>query len=482
MSNPAMCPFGLTSVQDESAWPSFLKENDQLLIVDGVLLLFLYTSLVCAFVVYENKSSVNTIIKIIYSIFVYVLTIWIVQTNAALVWIVSIVWIVLALSFGCAYALVSKKSRSRKSRTENKILKCFENPFQIISLYLRVMHSWNSFGVILTGLAIVVCIALALLSLLLQLNFMLFLIPVVVSFACGLILFLIYYHWQEPDKQDTNMEALLMKLAAFDHNSKGANLFASLQFNLENIMPEMEMTESFSEYFHSLVSQFNAVVGDELKTISEYQFIVKYQVKSAYEQLCLLRRLQRTFSELCGAIERNIQPGTAHILQAKTDLKSLRDNLDNLRRKIRLHTRIDVIRTIQDVIKQFQDRPVHIDLIAPAAVPLVCISSRALNEILSELIMNAIRSMRQKSSRTITIRVKISQMIELDIEDNGAGIAEENFKTIFDEGFTTRPGGGQGLYFVKKTLQKYDAQIFVRESKPDHGTIMTIGLQKFVQP
>ena len=69
---------------------------------------------------------------------------------------------------------------------------------------------------------------------------------------------------------------------------------------------------------------------------------------------------------------------------------------------------------------------------------------------------------------------KGSQLIKIEIHDNGVGIAKQNLHKIFDPFFTTKSGGsGLGLAMVKRTINQHGGVVLV-ESSPKAGTTFKI--------
>lgn len=82
--------------------------------------------------------------------------------------------------------------------------------------------------------------------------------------------------------------------------------------------------------------------------------------------------------------------------------------------------------------------------------------------IIDNLMNNSIKA----NAKKITIKIiPINNTgIELIVTDDGKGIAQENFKKIFNFGFTTTSGSGIGLYHVKQIVEKLGGEISVNES------------------
>ena len=94
---------------------------------------------------------------------------------------------------------------------------------------------------------------------------------------------------------------------------------------------------------------------------------------------------------------------------------------------------------------------------------------------IENLIKNAIDAMKGKGS----VKVEISlygNVVKIRIEDTGKGIPKNQFRTVFDPGFTTKKRGwGLGLSLTKRIVEEYHkGKIKVLRSELDKGTTMEI--------
>ena len=112
-------------------------------------------------------------------------------------------------------------------------------------------------------------------------------------------------------------------------------------------------------------------------------------------------------------------------------------------------------------------------------VPPVPMDRKALREVLVNVALNAIQSMKGKRKKTLTIATaslghRLYNMepgsVQITIEDTGEGIPPEIRDKIFDPFFTTRPDGtGLGLYNCHRIIAAHDGAIFMEEG-PARGT------------
>lgn len=113
--------------------------------------------------------------------------------------------------------------------------------------------------------------------------------------------------------------------------------------------------------------------------------------------------------------------------------------------------------------------------------PVVLADRRALEQVFTNLITNAIRAM-SEGGGTLAFQVYRSQSagerqrVNINISDTGAGIPEEIRERIFQPFFTTNPDGtGLGLAITKRIITAHKGTIQIVDSFPG-GTVFQIQL------
>jgi signal transduction histidine kinase len=102
-------------------------------------------------------------------------------------------------------------------------------------------------------------------------------------------------------------------------------------------------------------------------------------------------------------------------------------------------------------------------------------------QILINLIGNAVDAMERLSERTPTITITLQKnncSAICQVQDNGCGIPEDKLERIFDAYYTTKPAGvgtGLGLPVVRQIVQSYQGELRV-ESKAGVGSTFTFTL------
>jgi len=119
----------------------------------------------------------------------------------------------------------------------------------------------------------------------------------------------------------------------------------------------------------------------------------------------------------------------------------------------------------------------------PADLPLASGDSMATDIIVGQLLENAFKY--SPSGGTVTVRARaVGPLIEVDVEDEGIGIAPGDHERIFERfvqgetGDRRRFGGvGIGLYIVRRLAVAQHGTV-VAKSRPERGTIMRLTLQQ----
>lgn len=122
----------------------------------------------------------------------------------------------------------------------------------------------------------------------------------------------------------------------------------------------------------------------------------------------------------------------------------------------------------------FPDIHFQIDMARPE--PIIMADEEHLNQVLTNLVLNAGQAMDGKG--TITIRVRQQgDMALIEVEDEGPGISEEHLSRVFDPFFTTRSNGtGLGLSICYQIVLAHRGMISVSKGKNGKGTCFGVRL------
>jgi two-component system NtrC family sensor kinase len=146
-------------------------------------------------------------------------------------------------------------------------------------------------------------------------------------------------------------------------------------------------------------------------------------------------------------------------------------------------TEFDVHQLLRDTVSfltpELKYSPIEM-VFAFSEEPLMMKSdSKMIEQVFVNLLTNAIHAVREKGSEEGRIEIgtrKSGSNVEISIEDNGAGISEENQTKIFDLFFSTKPPGkgtGLGLSICQNIIKKLGGSINFTTS-PGVGTTFTV--------
>jgi signal transduction histidine kinase len=144
---------------------------------------------------------------------------------------------------------------------------------------------------------------------------------------------------------------------------------------------------------------------------------------------------------------------------------------------------LDLGRSIQRIIDRWQGHMTRVNIQSQVQIepelPMVEGDPRALEQVWTNLISNALQAMGQDGTLTIKVRTILtedkSRRVEVSVTDTGPGIPEEIRERIFEPFFTTnRNGTGLGLAITKHIISTHKGSIQVM-SIPG-GTVFQVQL------
>jgi two-component system NtrC family sensor kinase len=140
-------------------------------------------------------------------------------------------------------------------------------------------------------------------------------------------------------------------------------------------------------------------------------------------------------------------------------------------------------KVVDDAQSQAQKKNIVINVQIPSDFPRVVADRKALNEIFSNLLNNAVKYTGERGTVNLTAKQK-KGFIEIDLSDTGIGIDSEHLPEIFNE-FYRSPnakshkveGTGLGLAIVKEIVEAHGGSLKVR-SELGKGSTFTVLLPK----
>ncbi len=142
-----------------------------------------------------------------------------------------------------------------------------------------------------------------------------------------------------------------------------------------------------------------------------------------------------------------------------------------------------ILETLELVGGPIRHERINIDLRLTSNLPRVTVVPGNLEDVWMNLLINArdaiMESRSGQGNIVITSRLDdTSSMVEVSVEDNGAGIALPDMPRLKDPMFTTKPAGkgtGLGLYICQQIVSAHNGQLII-SSKRGVGTQVTVQL------
>jgi two-component system sensor histidine kinase/response regulator len=142
-----------------------------------------------------------------------------------------------------------------------------------------------------------------------------------------------------------------------------------------------------------------------------------------------------------------------------------------------------VTRTLQQYAEPAKRKEINLTTALPAHVALVQADAAALNQILDNLVSNALKFSPPQKNILITVRFTVSH-VECEVQDQGPGFRPEDRPRLFTRygRLSARPTGGEpstglGLSIVKKLVQAMRGHIACEES-PGGGAAFIFSLPR----
>jgi PAS domain S-box-containing protein len=169
-----------------------------------------------------------------------------------------------------------------------------------------------------------------------------------------------------------------------------------------------------------------------------------------------------------------------------SNTRSLQELVDNLRAysrlegpEVELHLEpLDLAPLVSDLLADLApllaDRPVSLEMDGAVVVPG---DRHAIERVLRNLVVNAVRHTRDGAAITIRVRATPDTAV-VEVEDAGDGIEEDLLPRLFDR-FTVGPGGGTGLglSIVRHFVELHGGEVTAR-SDPGTGTVFHVELPR----
>jgi len=159
-------------------------------------------------------------------------------------------------------------------------------------------------------------------------------------------------------------------------------------------------------------------------------------------------------------------------------IRSLMSNKEPARIELAIN---EVIREVLVLLRsELQSKQVSLRMQLLGDLPMVVGDRVQLEQVIVNLVMNAVEAMTTVSDRArlLVVRSRLAEprAVSVAVEDSGTGLEPESEKRIFDAFFTTKADGmGMGLSISSSIIEAHGGRLWASRAKP-HGTIFEFTL------
>ncbi len=174
-----------------------------------------------------------------------------------------------------------------------------------------------------------------------------------------------------------------------------------------------------------------------------------------------ISEIEKDISRLQTITDRFSKIGSEPILETKDIIQETLDSYDYLQSRFS-----------KQVIFSFK---------APKKPILVLMNPALHSWTIENLVKNAIDAMKGKGKLAVVIEDD-GKFVKIKVTDSGKGIPKNQYKSVFEPGFTTKKRGwGLGLSLTKRIVEEYHkGKIKVLSSEVNKGTTMQVSFEKVV--
>ncbi|MGM0441826.1 MAG: PAS domain-containing sensor histidine kinase [Elusimicrobiota bacterium] len=244
--------------------------------------------------------------------------------------------------------------------------------------------------------------------------------------------------------------------------------------NIRDITPRKEAQKEYKKYQKLLEKNEKKVLMGKMAGGMAHEINNPLTTVLAISQLLLEEASCQKNREDLMALKKNAQ----RISTTVKSFLSFSKDRDYVYKKVKLGKIIDNSLKFLD-----KERKEEIKIVKKygSDSPVVKTSRFHLEEVLTNLIKNAMESMENSSEKVLTLRTEENDdRVLIFVKDTGCGIDEEDFEKIFEPYCTTKgkKGTGLGLPTCKDIMEKLGGGIFVKSKGKNKGSEFVVKLPK----
>ncbi len=238
---------------------------------------------------------------------------------------------------------------------------------------------------------------------------------------------------------------------------------------------EQRRADELAEAYRKLEAATERLVRSEaLAAIGEVTAIVAHEIRNPLSTIGGFANMLKRRANDPEIVKRNAQIIVEEVAKLEEILGELLDFTKPARPQFASCSLHEIVEGSLKVVQPRADsRKVKLVVDIQDNLPPVCLDARQMQQVLTNLLFNAIDAMPEGGVATLRAWNEGS-LVRIAISDTGQGIPASHLEQIFDMFFTTKPTGtGLGLALARKVIEDHGATISVA-SEEGKGTTFTI--------
>jgi signal transduction histidine kinase/predicted RNA-binding protein with RPS1 domain/ActR/RegA family two-component response regulator len=254
----------------------------------------------------------------------------------------------------------------------------------------------------------------------------------------------------------------------------------------------------------------NAVIGryaveralhaaQEFSVLGQVSAGLAHEVNNRISALAAQIQLMERYSKSLDRTSRvSKKPDPDVLTRLRQQVRAMNDTIDRLRHTANLfqqlispregrfcHLSATIQRAVDMLDTTARKSKVAVEIAPLPELPLIRANDVALEQVLINLILNAIQQINEQGRKDGQVLVavcvdetNVERPVEIQVTDNGPGIHRLWWDRVFDLGFSTRPNGsGLGLFMACTLVESFGGTLEIRESAILAGTTFVVGLR-----
>ena len=233
------------------------------------------------------------------------------------------------------------------------------------------------------------------------------------------------------------------------------------------------------------LQKLNTDLEDKLHELEKFAVVGKLSAEMLHEinnpLTIILGYVQILLAEIISKNQIPAKEAEQYLKVVESEVKrcqKIAKNFLDVSKKDYKNVPVNINSILENMVCFFKDNPIakNINFVCEldSTIPLVSASPEPLQQVFTNLFMNAIEAMDAEGTITITTSNQSNKVI-IKISDTGNGMPPEILEKIFNPFFTTKTekSTGIGLTISKKIIETHKGQIYA-ESQQGKGSTFTI--------